>query len=86
MHGKEARCQVIHLGELNLFLELVEAVVEAAETVDVLLVLPRHLRLRAVALRNQSPATATTTTTTPLGSDAHRHDDDDEESKLSSQD
>ena len=51
-----------HLRELDLVLELVEAVVEAAEAVDVLLVLPRHLRLRAVPLRNQSP-----TTTTPLG-------------------
>jgi hypothetical protein len=44
-----------NLGELDLVVELVEAIVEAAEQVDVLLVLPSHLRLRAVSLRNQSP-------------------------------
>jgi hypothetical protein len=59
---KDVICQGIHLREFDLVLELVEAVVEATEAVDVLLVLPRHLRLRAVALRNQSP-----TTTTPSG-------------------
>jgi hypothetical protein len=44
-----------NLGELDLFVELVEAVVEATEAIDVLLVLPRHLGLRAVSLWYQSP-------------------------------
>jgi hypothetical protein len=40
------------LGKPDLVGELVEAVIEAAEPVDVLLVLPCHLRLRAVALQD----------------------------------
>lgn len=50
VHGEGERRHEIYLGELDLVLELVEAVVEAAEAVDILLVLPRHLRLRAVPL------------------------------------
>ena len=60
MHEEEEeKWHEIYLGELDLVLELVEAVVEAAEAVDILLVLPRHLRLRAVPLRNQSPSATT---------------------------
>ena len=59
MHEEEEKWHEIYLGELDLVLELVEAVVEAAEAVYILLVLPRHLRLRAVPLRNQSPSATT---------------------------
>ena len=55
---KKGECRKgINLSELDLVAELVEAVVEAAEAVDVLLVLPRHLRLRAIPLRTSPPAT-----------------------------
>lgn len=47
MIGREG---VKYLGEFDFVFELMESIVEAAEGINVLLVLPRHLHLRSTAL------------------------------------
>lgn len=47
MIGREG---VKYLGEFDFVFELMESIVEAAEGINVLLVLPRHLHLRSTTL------------------------------------